>query len=134
MAKAPKGGPELQRLTADGFTNRTAVHDDIIESVMSRASKEVSMVSGKWRSLSACCVLAALCVGGCKSGERTAPTGERKEPGRVGGGPVEGAPGRAGADRAQSAIVEARCSREARCTNVGPGKKYESQAQCVQKI
>src|SRR3954454_11807178 len=92
------------------------------------------MVSGKWRSLSASCVLTALCIGGCKSSERAAPTGERKEPGRVGGGPAEVAPGRAGTDRAPSTIVEARCSREAHCNNVGPGKKYESQAQCVQKI
>jgi hypothetical protein len=36
-------------------------------------------------------------------------------------------------ESAVSAITEARCDREARCNNVGNGKKFESRADCVTK-
>lgn len=38
-----------------------------------------------------------------------------------------------GNESAISSITQARCDREARCNNVGNGKKYESNSECVTK-
>jgi len=37
-------------------------------------------------------------------------------------------------ERSLSALTNARCDREARCNNVGAGRKYENRAQCVAKL
>jgi hypothetical protein len=40
---------------------------------------------------------------------------------------------RAGNEAAVSSIAQARCDREARCNNVGAGKKFDSTSDCVTK-
>jgi hypothetical protein len=40
---------------------------------------------------------------------------------------------RAGNEAAVSSITQARCDREARCNNVGTGKKFDSRSDCMTK-
>jgi hypothetical protein len=40
---------------------------------------------------------------------------------------------RAGSEAAVSSITQARCDREARCNNVGAGKKFDSRSDCMTK-